>query len=59
VELPEQTYWPLLLAAGLAVACVGALVHIVLLVLGLVVAIYALLGWLLSERPSPHAGAAR
>jgi len=58
-ELPEHTYWPLLLAASLAAVLVGVLVHVALMVAGLVVAVYALLGWLLSERPrtpSPGAG---
>jgi hypothetical protein len=48
--LPEQTYWPLLLALGLALALAGVLVHVLVIAAGLALVAYALLRWLTSER---------
>jgi cytochrome c oxidase subunit I len=50
IVLPEQTYWPILLALGLALALAGVLVHVLVIAAGLGLVAYALLRWLTSER---------
>ncbi|MEZ4869284.1 MAG: cytochrome c oxidase subunit I [Caldilineaceae bacterium] len=52
VHIPEDSYWPFVLAIGLAILFIGALIsQLAVIGLGVVVAIIALIGWLWPEDP--------
>ena len=58
IHLPPPSYYPLLIAVGFALMGIGALSHLAVLALGVVVVVYGVWGWVLEPTgPEPAAGA--
>jgi len=49
--------WPIVTAIGLLIAFVGMMLHVVLIILGLLIVLFALLWWTLGTKPQSLAGA--
>jgi hypothetical protein len=46
---PRPSSWPIALAFALVVACIGVIVHPILLIFGIVLTIAVLIGWILER----------
>jgi hypothetical protein len=47
---PPVSIWPIILAAGLALAIAGVVTHLVVSILGILLLLVALGGWMLENR---------
>jgi hypothetical protein len=60
VHLPEPSYLPVIVAAGITVAVIGVVVHFGIVVLGAAVTLFAIVRWIretregISELPLDH-----
>jgi hypothetical protein len=54
VQLPAPTAWPMVLALGIALMLAGMVTHWVISLLGLVMALPAIVGWFLQVLPHEH-----
>jgi hypothetical protein len=54
VQLPAPTVWPLVLALGIALMLAGMVTHWVISLLGLIMALPAMVGWFLQVLPQEH-----
>jgi hypothetical protein len=54
IELPAPTYWPMVLACGLALIAAGYLMHWFLAIVGAVTALTAAVGWFREVLPVEH-----
>jgi hypothetical protein len=54
VQLPAPTAWPMVLALGISLMLAGMVTHWVISLLGLVMAIPAIVGWFLEVLPQEH-----
>ena len=53
-HVPARSYWPLLLAVGIAFIIIGILVSLILSAVGVVITLFALGGWTLENREQAH-----
>jgi len=54
IELPAQTAWPMVLAAGVALMFAGLLTSVSVSLLGIVLAVAGCVGWFREVLPHPH-----
>jgi len=57
VHMPNPSYWPLLVSAGLTIAAAGLLIHILVAIFGVAWTIVAIYAWSLepaSDPPNEH-----
>jgi hypothetical protein len=54
VQLPAPTAWPMVLALGISLALTGMVTHWVISLLGLVMAVPAIVGWFFEVLPEEH-----
>jgi cytochrome c oxidase subunit 1 len=54
VHMPSPSHWPLLIALGMLIAAVGGLTHVALVVIGILWAIYAIVGLTLEHHRTPE-----
>jgi hypothetical protein len=54
IQLPAPTAWPLVLALGIALMLAGMVTHWVISLLGLVMALPAMVGWVFDVLPHEH-----
>jgi hypothetical protein len=54
VQLPAPTAWPMVLALGISLMLAGMVTHWVISLLGLVMALPAIVGWFLQVLPQEH-----
>ncbi len=59
-EMPQPTYWPMVLALGLAAVCFGLITVGIFFYAGLLTVVIAVVGWVreLMREPGPHGPAA-
>jgi cytochrome c oxidase subunit 1 len=50
IHLPSPSFWPIVLAAGLAMLAVGVVSNLVISIIGIVVILGAIAGWALENR---------
>jgi len=50
IHLPSPSYWPIVLAFGLALIAVGVVSTIIVSIVGVVVLLVAIAGWTLENR---------
>src|ERR1700678_935354 len=54
VQLPAPTPWPMVFALGIALLITGMVTHWVISLLGLIMALPAMVGWFLQVLPQEH-----
>src|SRR5882757_5862809 len=54
VQLPSPTAWPMVLALGISLMLAGMLTHWAISLLGLVMAVPAIVGWFFEVLPEEH-----
>ncbi len=50
IELPDPSYWPIVLAFGMLVIAVGIIYSLIISAVGLAILLVALTGWTLENR---------
>lgn len=53
-HVPARSFWPLLLAVGIACIIIGILVSLILSAAGVVITLVALGGWTMENRERAH-----
>ncbi|HVA21446.1 MAG TPA: cytochrome c oxidase subunit 4 [Candidatus Micrarchaeia archaeon] len=50
IHLPPPSYWPIVLAVGMAMALIGVITQYVVVAIGLLITLVALAGWIRDAR---------
>jgi len=56
IHLPGPSYWPILLAFGITLVCVGVVSTFIISIVGVIVMLVSIAGWTLENRASGEDG---
>jgi len=59
IEVPAPTAWPMITALGIALLAAGLVTHLVISLVGLILALRGAVGWFREDLPVEHVGSAR